>query len=319
MRPPSTIFLLSLATVGLSLYATGVAAAPHPAPGTYSVYLPIIAKAPPLPDWLNYLNTYRSQAGQPGLYFNDAWNDAAYKHSRYMVETNAVVGYESSTNYAWYTAEGDAVARVSNLFGIRGSGTYTTTDREAIDWWMQAPFHALYLLSPALHTTGFGSYRAVGDSSIYDVQMAATVNVISGTALPGASSYPVRWPANGATITLNAYNGNEAPDPLSHSGCAGYTPPTGVPIILQLGYGSLSTLNVTYTYVADGSPREHCWFTENNYTQPDASLQALGRAILSAHDALVIIPRYPLYRNTPYTVSATVNGLTYTWSFTVAP
>jgi hypothetical protein len=44
----------------------------------------------------------------------------------------------------------------------------------------------------------------------------------------------------------------------------------------------------------------------------------LGRNILNARDAVVLIPRDPLTPGTRYTVSITVNGQTHAWSFTVS-
>lgn len=61
---------------------------------------------------------------------------------------------------------------------------------------------------------------------------------------------------------------------------------------------------------------EHCVFDETNYTNPDSSAQSLGRSILNSRDAIVIMPREPLVSGARYTVSITVNGTEYTWSFT---
>jgi hypothetical protein len=62
----------------------------------------------------------------------------------------------------------------------------------------------------------------------------------------------------------------------------------------------------------------HCIFSESNYTNSIASLQSLGRALLNASDAIVLIPKAPLSAG-PYTASITANGQTTTWTFAVAP
>lgn len=68
----------------------------------------------------------------------------------------------------------------------------------------------------------------------------------------------------------------------------------------------------------NGSPVDVCWFTENTYTNPNPTgyAQDLGRSVLGARDAVVLMPRNPLTLGHTYTVSLTVNGSTTTWSFT---
>jgi len=66
------------------------------------------------------------------------------------------------------------------------------------------------------------------------------------------------------------------------------------------------------------TPLEHCVYDETSYTNPDGSDQSLGRSILDARDAIVLIPREPLTPGSSYTVSITVSGQTYAWSFTVS-
>jgi hypothetical protein len=63
-------------------------------------------------------------------------------------------------------------------------------------------------------------------------------------------------------------------------------------------------------------PLDHCLFTETTYTNPDPSQQSLGRTVLGARDAIVVMPRSPLVAGHQYSVSLTVNGVTHSWSFT---
>jgi len=44
----------------------------------------------------------------------------------------------------------------------------------------------------------------------------------------------------------------------------------------------------------------------------------LGRAILDSRDAIVLIPKEPLYPGETYSVSISANGKTTTWSFSVS-
>ena len=59
-------------------------------------------------------------------------------------------------------------------------------------------------------------------------------------------------------------------------------------------------------------------FSETSYTNPDPVQQSLGRGILASRDAIVLIPRQPLTPGARYTVSLTVDGVPYGWSFQVA-
>ena len=61
-----------------------------------------------------------------------------------------------------------------------------------------------------------------------------------------------------------------------------------------------------------------CEFDETNYTNPDNSMQNLGRSVLNMRDAIILMPRNPLEAGLTYSVSITTDGITYTWSFTVS-
>jgi hypothetical protein len=286
---------------------------------TAFVYLPAVFRnycspgiLPPAGDWLAYVNYHRALACLPPLTENAGWSDGALKHSRYMVK-NDFIGHTEDSNNPWYTPEGSQAAANGN---VMVSSSTATTDEQAIDLWMRGPFHAVGIIDPQLVATGFGSYR----EDIGTWKMGATLDVIRGltTTVPGSVAFPVKWPGDGTTVHLRSYNGGESPNPLTHPGCAGYATPTGLPLILQLGHGSL-TPNVTNTsFMQGGTPLEHCWFDETNYTNPDSSLQSTGRAVLAARDAIVLIPRNPLTPGATYTVAITASGETHTWSFSVS-
>jgi uncharacterized protein YkwD len=183
------------------------------------------------PEWLQQLNIYRALANLPRLSLNSIWGEGGWNHSRYMVKNN-LIAHEEDQDNPWYSPEGDQAGRSSNLLG---SSSPDLQDKTAIGYWMQGPFHALGILDPRLQQVGFGSFREQDGG----VQMGATLDVLRGRGdiVPGVQ-YPVAWPANGATSSLNSYTGGEYPDPLSS--CPGYTKPVGLPIILQLGSGELT-------------------------------------------------------------------------------
>jgi hypothetical protein len=244
----------------------------------------------------------------PEVYENASWSSGGMAHSRYTVKNDVLMHGEDTRNQ-WYTPEGLAAAESGNLMG---SYDATSSDRRAIDSWMQAPFHAVGILDPALEQVGFGSYRETDGG----LQMGATLDVVRGIGgIPASIAFPVSWPANGVTVPLTKFWG-ESPDPLTS--CPGYASPAGLPIVLQLGPGNLTPVVSSYSFSQGGTALESCVFTEGTYSNPDPTSQDLGRAVLNERDAVIMIPRVPLTPGASYTVSITANGQTYTWTFTVA-
>ena len=182
------------------------------------------------------------------------------------------------------------------------------TDRQALDLWMSTPFHALGILRPDLRRVGYGSWSESDGSA---VQSAAVLDVVRGLAPGGGDAQrPVMWPGPGAVVPLTSYAGPEAPDPLSS--CAGYQAPAGLPILVLLpddaGAGA-ATVDV------DDERVEACVVSESTYVNVDAGAQALGRALLGADHAVVIIPRLPLPDAAEVAVSLQAGPTSLAWTF----
>jgi len=257
--------------------------------------------------WLTYINEYRLMANLLPVTDNESWNQGSVYHSRYMVKNNVLTHFEDPGN-PYFTVEGDLAGRSGNL---AASYNFYSDDRFAFDTWMQAPFHAVSLIDPALRTVGFGSFRENGTG----LQMAATLDVLRGRGdIPEEVEFPIMWPGDGKTVNINHHWG-EYPSPLTS--CPGYQAPTGLPIILQLGSGSQVPQVTAHSFYLGDSALEHCIFDETSYENPDSADRALGRGILSARNAIVLIPREPLQPGEMYTASITTNNQTYTWSFFV--
>ena len=235
----------------------------------------------------------------PNLTENATLSDGDTKHSIYMVKDNLVTHSEDPTK-PYYTPEGDAAARNAN---IEVNTTTNTTDDQAIDWWMQAPFHAMGMMDPRLQTTGFGSY---GDSTSSPWHFGAAIDTSRGNPFSGGT-YPVYFPGNGNTEPLTTYSGGEYPDPLQ--ACPGYAVPTGLPVFIEVG-GNVSTTATVHSFTGNGAPLNHCVI--------DSSNTALS-SYLAARGGVIVIPQQPLQSGVKYVVALTVNGLPYTWSFTVGP
>ncbi len=291
---------------------------PTPAPTRWT-YLPlvlhqqVIATPTPTPlpadNWLGYLNGLRAIGGLPAVSENVTWSNGCTLHSLYMVKTDTIAHAEDA-NSPWYTAEGDAAARNSNLVVFSSVGVIDTA---ALDLWMLGPFHGVGMIDAALQRVGFGSYREATGTW----QMGACLDVLRGRdGIPAGVTFPLMWPQDGERLPYTSNTLNESPDPLTS--CPGYSTPVGPPIYLLLGPGSSVTPNVTASSLKQGNTTlEHCMIDSSTYTNPDSASQDLGRAILAMRDAVVLLPRQPLTAGATYTVSITANGQTYTWQFTV--
>jgi hypothetical protein len=269
---------------------------------------------PAATDWQTVLAYYRASAHLPPLAVDNSWSAGAANHAHYMV-SNDVLARAEVTGTPWFSPAGATEAANSILML---SDNVATTDQQALDFWMSKPFHALGLLKPALLTTGFGSYRE-DDGPFDPYRMGAVADVRQGLgAVPGSVSFPVKWPDHNTTVYLNSYDGNEQPDPLTS--CPGYNAPSGLPILVQVGQGGSSITVGAHSIRQGNTDLPHCAFTSDSYVNSiDPGLQTLGREILAASDAIVLIPQQPLTRGAAYTVSIIVNGQALVWTFNVAP
>jgi hypothetical protein len=267
------------------------------------------------PTWLRYFNGLRALGGLAAASEEPAWSDGNAKHAAYAVQNNVLAHFEDPA-LPGYTPEGDAAARNSVLhmsYGCASGQPLALPEPngfDAIDELITAPFHGISMLHPQLARTGFGQYLEVearGRGECYDY--AAGLDVLRGR---GDGDFGVAlWPGDGASSHLLQYSGGEFPDPLSP---CGYTAPTGAPIYLQTGSFREPAVAVT-TLLRDGQPVEHCLLSATAYTNPDSYMQELGRDILRAQGAVVLMPREPLRPGSTYSVQIDADGRGYRWSF----
>jgi hypothetical protein len=287
------------------------------------------------------LNYYRSLAKLNPVVEDPALSNGDRAHAAYIVKNfgdriaHGGLGAEMHTEdpgREGFTPAGLEAAKSSDvdvwfMEGPAGEGAGTADPDEwtkerapgspqwSIDGWMSIPFHRMPMLNPTLSSAGFGFYCESG-------ACASALNLMSGAkrspSAAGVAS-PIEFPPDGSTIGMRSF-GNEWPDPLTN--CAGYAPPTGLAITLQLGTW-LDTKLSDYSVVrenADGANDtsiESCGYGSSDYSNPDANLQELGRGILKTSGAVVVVPRAPLDKGAKYAVSVTVNGTVYAWRFSI--
>jgi hypothetical protein len=250
------------------------------------------------PGWLTRVNDYRAQAGVNPVVEDPELSRIDLLHAKYSV-LNKVLQHSEEQGKPGYSADGDRAARTSN-------GAYAKEENDAIDQWMQAPFHALGILDPRLKTTGFGLYTDSTWSS-------AWLNVIAGMgALPPETRFPIYWPGAGSTTPLLKHWG-ETPEP-THS-CPGYATPTGLPILIQLKPGTHPEVTDSSFTDETGASLAHCVIDETNFRYEDTTWQSTGRSILASRNAIILLPRDPLKAGKTYKASITSGGQTFSWHF----
>jgi hypothetical protein len=273
----------------------------------------------PPSDGLARLNTWRQRAGVATVVEEPAWSLAAALHSRYAVKDNRSPYDREISSSPWYTPEGDAI--VSNSVAY-WSTQVSDSDADAIDAsiWGFDWHEAVGLLDHRLRRVGFGSYREVDPGGF--LAMAAVLDVKRGLDGPATLAAPVVFPAPGAVIPGSnvwcvdgaACSVHRYPGELA--ACGFYEFDMSLPIIMQFGTAAPPTVTAA-SMTADGVPIPVCAFTADTYKHDRATRVAAVKKSLADIGGVVIFARYALAPGRNYTVSATVNGQPYQWTFRV--
>jgi uncharacterized protein YkwD len=268
-------------------------------------------EATPAAEWLGYLNRFRQVGGLPPLNEDESLTFGSQWHSRYMVVNDTPIAHSEDKANALYDPAGQQAAQNGNIFA--------TTQFEAgytwvMNFWISAPFHLAPIIDPGLADVGFGQHN----QEVGTFRMAAVLDARSGLGdAPAEVTYPLYFPDDGASTWVVRHSLYEWPDPMSS--CQGYSRPSGPPLVLQLGDGSLTPRVGSHAIYVDDQLLESCLFDETSYSNPDPFAQSTGRDILGERDAVVIIPRHPLAVNRSYRVEITAGGQIYNWQFTTQP
>ncbi len=247
-------------------------------------------------------------ANLPPLSDREAYTLGSSLHSRYMVVNDAPIAHRQDKKNPLYDIAGDQAAKNGNIFA--------TSQTEAdylwsVNFWVSAPFHLIGMLDPRLQEVGYGDHN----EDIGDVNMAAVLDIRSDPRRANAGTeYPIYFPGDGSETWVVRHSMFEWPDP--YGSCPGYSRPSGPPIVLLLGDGSRTPKVTNHRFARGDQPLDSCLFDETSYRNPDQFALKTGKTILDLNDAIVIIPREQLPINEEYTVQVTVDGQTYTWSFT---
>jgi uncharacterized protein YkwD len=256
---------------------------------------------------VDILNELRALSGLPKVTSDSGMRADSRKHSEYMVRTGTI-GHHQDPKSPHYTEGGDRAARESNL---KVSSSATLSVRAAVEGLMAAPFHGIGLIDPRLERSGGAMFTDAGADRW---RSGYTINIIRGrgSSVSAQTTYPIVWPGDGSTVSIDRYRGFETPDPLT--GCSGWTAPTGLPLLVQ--FAADQPITGATVRDPDGKSMGVCAFDRHTYSNPDASLQNSGRSALASRNAAVIIPRHPLAAGR-HTVEVRTSAGTVQWGFTV--
>jgi uncharacterized protein YkwD len=267
-----------------------------------TIAAPNAAHAQASASWLEIANAYRTSAGLPPMTADAAMQNGVEKHVEYLSATGSLQHGEAPNN-PLYTPEGDLAGKQSVLGGWTGG---ERSDRELIDGWMAAPFHAIHLFEPRLQRAAFASVRGKTGNRL---PSAAVMNIIGGIGPKVEADRPIVFPGRDSVTPLTTFT-VETPDPLTH--CPGYSAPAGLGLIAMF---PKPITTATATVAANGARLENC-VIDLGYTNPDAGAQNTVRSILGQKNAVIVMPRLPLVAGTTYEVSVTAGTQQVSWKFT---
>jgi len=301
--------------------AAGPSSKKQQTPATAENGAPVQARSESEPLWLKKLNDYRVMAGLAPVREDPELSTGDFAHARYLVKNSGplikagTLGEElhnEDPHKPWYSAAGRRAARSGDVGQWWGSIPGASPPAGwAIDGWIASTWHRMAILNPHLRQVGYGEFCEDGAcAAVLDVLSRLDRNPLASGHAPA----PIQFPPRDAVMQVNAMDG-EWPDPLAS--CEGYTIPAGLPITLQLGAMVPARLSAYSLRRSSASPiLEACGFDAGSYTNANGPDQGRGRDLLKDLGAVVVIPREPLKAG-DYTVEMTVNGVSYSWRFTV--
>ena len=286
------------------------------------------------------LNAYRTAAGLTVVTLDEDATLPHWLHARYA-STNDTTGHFEDPSLPWYTEDGDAAARVSNLsyrWRWRSDGHVGDVDYPHEGWidaFADAPFHFFSLLDP--RTTSMRSAWFAVEMPCDEMERIAppypdTCRAVRATgvvqAVRGNDPWPtgttVLFPGRNQTVEVLSHR-PEYPDPLT--ACPGYERPVGLPLFVMEeptgasidGTWRWNAPRIVRTTVAlEGEAVEHCAFDADGYTNPDPAARDLARSIMGARGAVVLVPRHPLAPGRSYEVEVVTDRGSHAWTFHTA-
>ena len=185
--------------------------------------------------------------------------------------------------------------------------------RRALSYWVGGAFHLPQLLDPRLTRVAFGEAHDAAGA----FQSAALLDVRRGLVVAdgqASAAYPVRYPGPESGLDLAGLPASasafEWPDPLVHCGLG----QAGAPIALLMGPGVTvrgASLKV------NGQPVPACLLSAASVRGASGGDTQVGRGVLGAQGAGVLLPHAPLRAGDRVQVSFGTTAGRVGWTFGV--
>lgn len=242
--------------------------------------------------WLEAVNFYRTESGLAPVTEDPALSAGAAAHSRYLL-TNQVLVHDEVDGAPGWTIEGDRAGNRSNV-AVSGG---TTPDRQFIELFMAAPYHAIGILRPGISTVGYGRADNAAGATYRSASSLDILSSYNGRA----TSEPIVFPGRDSTVAIERFIA-EYPDPRDP--CGWSSERVGLPLIVMLPEAAGS---VSASLSGPTGPLDTCVLTAANTT-------GLANQLLDGDNAVIVVPRVPL-ANGRYQASVRTSSRTVTWSF----
>jgi len=258
------------------------------------VFAPAVHAQVPASDdaWLVAVNDFRSSLRLEPVREDPAMSKAARLHSIYMVETGFIEHGEKADS-PWRTPAGHQAGEQSNVAG--GTGT-PPTQEQAVDLWIEGPFHRIGLMRPAWRTTGFALETGMRDG---ERRWGATLNVIGDLTGSSSANWPIVWPnaRRTAATSFLQFERVEWPDPAVGCPKANDTD-YGTIITASFGPGAAPKVKSVRLRAVGGDPVPICKHTAATYKKDDYT--DVGWRLLGENNTVMVLPRVVLSPGTTY-------------------
>ena len=288
MTVPFTVDVVRSRGMAATLLAVAISA-------STLVFAPVIRAQVPAADeaWLDRVNQFRTELRLKRVREDPTMSKAARLHSTYMVETGFVEHGEKADS-PWRTPAGHQAGEQSNVAGGTGA---PPTQEQAVNLWIEGPFHRLGLMRPGWRTTGFSLRAGTREG---EQRWGATLNVIGGLTGSLSAPWPVVWPNDRRPVATSflQFERIEWPDPA-----------VGCPKANATDYGTVITASFgpdgdpvrvksVRLRVRGGDPIPVCTHTSSTYRRGDYT--DVGWRLLAENNTVMVLPRRVLQPGTTY-------------------
>lgn len=258
------------------------------------VFVPVSHAQVPATDgaWLAHINDFRSTLRLPPVREDAQMSKAARLHSIYMVETG-FVEHGEKPGTRWTTEAGGRAGNESNVAG--GTGVPPTPE-QAVDLWIEGPFHRMGLIRPTWKETGFALETGMRDG---EQRWGATLNVIGGLSGSTSANWPLVWPNARQTVATSflKFERIEWPDPAV-SCPQSNTTDYGTIITASFGPGAKPKVKSVRLRAIGGDRLPLCKETAATYKADDYT--DVGWRVLDENNTVMVLPRVALSPGTTY-------------------